>query len=273
MKKTGKVHADNSFDDVDDSTPMVSPAKRPDRDPFASSPYKPNEEAQDVEDSVDSALPVQREKSPNRQKRGSTVGSRSRSPRRPIARTDDDGSDHREGDGNGSRAGDRSVATSPRSRNRRGAGGKGEEETDEESDASRAAPRSDIDNGGGKQWQTPDSGRAGRAGQRGGTRTHKSPPASPSSRRDSTRGRRAASMASKNSNAGDSEREDDGEDNGASPRGGRKATRKGDWEKQMARSNAAQAQPRRRRPNTDRDGQESDRRRRKRDDDEEEGND
>lgn len=266
-----------NFDGVGDdpATPMASPVKRYDG---SSSPYR----AKTQEQEEDSARPgvslaEHRDKPTNRgSPKKAPVGSRSRSPRRQATRSDKGDSDREEdaSDREG-RARTRSAASSPRSRNRRGRGGKGDEDNGDESDAARA-PRSDRDNsisGGdteGSRWQSSVSVRSPLAG---GTRAHKSPLASPSSRLEAIRGREASPKASRNGydydydDDGDGDGEDREEDNGVSPRN-RKAGRKGDWEQQASRSNAMQSQPRRRRP--DGHNQSRSRRRGKRDDDEEE---
>lgn len=290
--KPGKIHVEN-FDGVgDDSTPLASPIKRYDRD---SSPKKARRQEQDDSTESDGFLAESHDKPANGNraspKRGS-VGSpsRSRSPRRQITRPDQDEDDsyreERASDtNNDGRAKNRSVAASPRSRNRRGrgGGGKGGEENGDEShaDAARVAPRSDRDNslsssgsGGeldGKRWQTSVSGRSPPTG---GTRTHKSV-------REPGRSRETSPKAARKEKEKDNDYEDEGEDgegdNGASPRH-RKAGRRGDWESQVARSSAMQSQPRRRKPNADKDKDRhkqgrSRGRRRDRDDDEDEGDD
>lgn len=235
---------------IDDSTPMASPAQ-----PYkgGSSPFKEKRQERDEDNADPLLLARQPEKSPNRRspKRSSVGSSR---PPKPTSRPDDDTSDREEGDSDGGGAGGRkrSVAPSPRTRNKRGGGNRrAEKESDEDQENSRSAPRSDLDNNGGddgegKQWQTSVSGRSSFTG---GTRTHKSPPASPSSRRESARGRRAAREASRK------DYDDDGSDNGGDNEGGRGARArgratggKGGWEQQVARSNAMQSKPRRRNP-------------------------
>lgn len=247
MTKTGKVHVEN-FDDVgDDSTPIASPIKLYGG---GSSPYKAKREEEEEPAEFSVLLDEQRDKPANRgsPKRASVGSSRSRSPRRQIARPDNDDSD-REGDARNKdgRARNRSAAASPHSRNSRGRGGKGKEDNGDESDAARAAPRSDLDNSisgyepEGTRWQTSAPGRSSPTG---GTRTHKSPAASPRPRREKS------SKAARNDDEEDDEGEDGERDNGASPRD-HKAGRRGDWEQQKARSNAVQSQPRRRKPNGD----------------------
>lgn len=240
-----------SFDGVGDgdATPMASPIKRYDGD---SSPKKTKRQEEEDTTESDELLAEKLDKPADRgsPKRVSVGSPRSRSPRRQV-RTDNDYSDREEdaSDNNDdARARNRSVAASPRSRNRRGrGGGKGEEgNDDDEADAARAAPRSDRDNsysGGdpeGKRWKTPVSGRSAPRG----SRTHKSP------RESTSRSRETSPKASRKDYDYDDEGGDGGGDNGASPRN-RKGGRKGDWENQVARSNAVQSQPRRRKPNAD----------------------
>lgn len=267
--KPGKVHVE-SFDGVGDgdATPMASPIKRYDGD---SSPKKAKH--REEEDSAESDVLLDKPPADRGSPKRSSVGSpRSRSPRRQV-RPDNDYSDREENasdnDDDG-RAKNRSVVASPRSRNRRGRSGKGEEgddNDDDDEDAARAAPRSDRDNSisgsepEGKRWKT-----SGRSAPSGGTRTHKSPRES-----SPTRSRETSPKASRKGYDYDDEGEDGEGDNGASPRN-RKGGRKGDWESQVARSNAVKSQPRRRKPTADSSSARS-RRRGNRDDEEDDEDD
>ncbi|CAM9547065.1 unnamed protein product [Ectocarpus sp. 13 AM-2016] len=244
-KANGTVH-------IDDSTPMASPAQ-----PYkggSSSPFKEKRQEQEEESADSRWLAGQPEKPPNRRspKRSSVGSSR---PPKSSGRPDDETSGREEDDSSdagGAGGRKRSVAPSPRARKKRGGGSRrAEKDSDEDQDHFRSAPRSDLDNNGrvdseGKQWRMPVSGRSSLSG---GTRTHKSPPASPSSRREPARGRGASPKASRKSY------DDDGSGDGGDNEGGRGAGArgratggKGGWEQQVARSSAMQSKPRRRNP-------------------------
>lgn len=178
------------------------------------------------------------------------VGSpRSRTTRRSTSVNVDKEESDRKGNA-GDNGGGRSAASSAPSRNKRGGGGSNtEEKSDREDDGWRAAPRFDRDDtrnsdSGENRW-TESTGV--RVSISGGTRAHKSPSASPNSRKESVRSR---SQPPKQTRNGDNSGEGDGGGNTHDRKGGRI----GDWEQQLARSKAMQGTPRRRKQRQRSDG-------------------